>query len=67
MKHHVLFVVLKKRQNLKMSSAANYRWRFKGIYHVNFAFGKTKTAKGFHFVAFAAEQGWNFTKVSTCR
>ena len=26
---HALFVILKKRQNLKLSSAANYRWRFK--------------------------------------
>ena len=27
MKYHALF--LKERQNLKLSSAANYRWRFK--------------------------------------
>ena len=25
-----VIVILKKRQNLKLSSAANYRWRFKG-------------------------------------
>ena len=25
-----LFLFLKKRQNLQLSSAANYRWRFKG-------------------------------------
>ena len=30
MKYHALFVILKKRQNLKLSSAANYRWRFLG-------------------------------------
>ena len=28
LKYHLLF--LKKQQNLKLSSAANYRWRFKG-------------------------------------
>ena len=33
MKYHALFVILKKRQNLKLSSAANYRWRFKGLNH----------------------------------
>ena len=27
MKYPALFVILKKRQNLKLSSAANYRWR----------------------------------------
>ena len=31
MKYHALFVILKKRQNLKMSSAANYRWRVMGL------------------------------------
>ena len=32
MKYHALFVFfLKKQQNLKLSSAANYRWRFKGL------------------------------------
>ena len=30
MKYHALFVISKKRQNLKLWSAANYRWRFKG-------------------------------------
>ena len=30
MKYHALFVILKKRQNLKLSSAAIYRWCFKG-------------------------------------
>ena len=31
MKYHALFVVfLNKGQNLKLSSAANYRWRFMG-------------------------------------
>ena len=30
MKYHALFVILKKRQNLKLSSAANCRWHFKG-------------------------------------
>ena len=29
MNYHALFVILKKQQNLKLSSAANYRWRFK--------------------------------------
>ena len=29
MKYHALF--LKKQQNLKLSSAVNYRWRFKGL------------------------------------
>ena len=28
MKYHALFVILKKRQNLKLSSAANCWWRF---------------------------------------
>ena len=27
MKYHALFVIFDKRQNLKLSSAANYRWR----------------------------------------
>ena len=27
-KYHALFVFVKKKQNLKLSSAANYRWRF---------------------------------------
>ena len=31
MKYLALFVILKKRQNLKLSSAANYRWRFMGL------------------------------------
>ena len=31
MKYHALFVNFEKRQNLKLSSAANYRWRFKGL------------------------------------
>ena len=30
MKYHALFVIFVKRQNSKLSSAANYRWRFKG-------------------------------------
>ena len=30
MKYHALLVIYEKRQNLKLSSAANYRWRFKG-------------------------------------
>ena len=30
MKYHALFVILKKQQNFKLSSAANDRWRFKG-------------------------------------
>ena len=34
MKYHALCVILKKRQYLKMSSAANYRWRFEGYDHV---------------------------------
>ena len=29
--YQALFVILKKRQDLKLSSAANYRWRFKGL------------------------------------
>ena len=32
MKYHALFVIFEKQQNLKFSSAANYRWRFKGKY-----------------------------------
>ena len=28
---YALFFFLKKRQNMKFSSAANYRWRFKGL------------------------------------
>ena len=28
MKYHALLVIFEKRQNLKLSSAANYRWRF---------------------------------------
>ena len=34
MKYHALFVIFekkKKRQNLNLLSAANYRWRFKGL------------------------------------
>ena len=32
MKYHALFSFLfKKRHNLKLSSAGNYRWRFKGL------------------------------------
>ena len=31
MKYLALFVFLKKQQNLKLSSAANYRWPFKGL------------------------------------
>ena len=27
MKYHALFVIFEKQQNLKLSSAANYRWR----------------------------------------
>ena len=27
--YHALFVIFEKQQNLKLSSAANYRWRFK--------------------------------------
>ena len=30
MKYYALFVILKKRQNLKLLAAANYRWHFKG-------------------------------------
>ena len=30
MKYHALFVIFEKAENLKLSSAANYRWRFKG-------------------------------------
>ena len=30
MKYQASFVFLKKRQNLKLSSAANYRWHLKG-------------------------------------
>ena len=31
MKYHALLLFLKKRQNLKISSAANYRWPLKGL------------------------------------
>ena len=30
MKYHALFVIFEKQQNLKLLSAANGRWRFKG-------------------------------------
>ena len=30
MKYHALLLFLKKQQNLKLSSAANYRWSFMG-------------------------------------
>ena len=30
MKYHALFVIFEKQQNLKLSSAANYRWSFMG-------------------------------------
>ena len=30
MKYHALLLFLKKRQNSKLSSAANYRWHFMG-------------------------------------
>ena len=30
MKYHALFVIFEKQQHLKLSSAANYSWRFKG-------------------------------------
>ena len=32
MKYHALFVIFKKVANFQLSSAANYRWRFKGKY-----------------------------------
>ena len=31
MKYHASFVIFEKRQNLKLSSAANYRWCFMGL------------------------------------
>ena len=34
MKYHAL-LFLEKGQNFKLSSAANYRWRFKGLYNWN--------------------------------
>ena len=30
MKYHALFVIFEKQQNLKLSSAANYKWHFIG-------------------------------------
>ena len=30
MKYHALYVIFEKAANLKLSSAANYRWRFMG-------------------------------------
>ena len=33
MEYHAFFLFLKKQQNLKLSSAANYRWRFIGEIH----------------------------------
>ena len=30
MKYHALFVIIEKQQNFILSSAADYRWRFKG-------------------------------------
>ena len=38
MKYHALFIILKKRQNLKLSSAANNRWHFKGKHPICGAF-----------------------------
>ena len=32
MKNHVLFVIFEKAANLKLSSAANHRWRSMGKY-----------------------------------
>ena len=34
MKYHALFVFFEKQQNLKLSSAADCRWRFKGLEQV---------------------------------
>ena len=31
MKYHALLVITEKAENLKLSSAANYRWRFNEI------------------------------------
>ena len=31
MKYHALFVIFEEAENLQLSSAANYRWRFKGF------------------------------------
>ena len=31
MKYHALFVIFEKVANFKLSSAAKYRWRFKGL------------------------------------
>ena len=36
MKYHALLVIFEKQQNLKLSSATNYRWRFKALlYFIN--------------------------------
>ena len=32
MKYHALFVIFEKQLNFKLSSAANYRWRFMGYF-----------------------------------
>ena len=34
LKYHALFVILKKQQRLKLSSAANYWWHLMGIPYV---------------------------------
>ena len=37
MKYHAYLLFLKKRQNLQLSSAANYRWRFRVKHSEQFA------------------------------
>ena len=37
MKSHALLVIFEKAENLKLPSAANYRWRFKGLISKDFS------------------------------
>ena len=55
MKYHALLLFLKNRQNLKLSSAANYRWRFKGFglfLVILVFFGPLVTMHGIHSRSF---------------
>ena len=42
MKYHALFVIFEKQRNLKLLSAANYRWRFKGEQVTKLATGRQR-------------------------
>ena len=46
MKYHTFFVIFEKaRQNFKLSSAANYRWRFMGQTYQNMFWNNVKIMK----------------------